>query len=223
MAIKLLSDQTIGKIAAGEVIERPVSIVKELLENAVDSGATRIAVEIRNGGSGEIRVVDDGCGIPAAEMALAVQRHATSKLSEFSDLERVRTLGFRGEALASIAAVSRIQIRSSEPNVPVGTTLVSQFGSSPEISPGPPVGGTTVTVNDLFANVPARLKFLKQPSTESTAIQRVVAAYAASRADLSIRLTIDERTVFSTDGTARWLLPWTWFTAARWERIGKTF
>src|SRR5687768_1985905 len=148
MAIHLLTDQTIGKIAAGEVIERPASIVKELLENSIDSGASQIAISIVEGGVREIRVVDNGCGISAADLPLAVHRHATSKLRDFSDLDNVATLGFRGEALASIAAVSRLQIRSGVAEG--GAALASEFGAQPQVNPASASAGTTVTVCDLF-------------------------------------------------------------------------
>jgi DNA mismatch repair protein MutL len=199
MPIQILTEQTIGKIAAGEVIERPASIVKELLENSLDSGATQISIAIREGGLREIRVVDNGCGIAPGELPLAVHRHATSKLREFDDLLHVATLGFRGEALASIAAVSRLHIRSAEAGTSAAS-LTTDFGADPEIRPASGAAGTTVTVSDLFENVPARRKFLRQPTTEATAIQRMVSAYAASRPDVAFQLEIDGRLSFATDG-----------------------
>jgi DNA mismatch repair protein MutL len=199
MPIRVLTEQTIGKIAAGEVIERPASIVKELLENSLDSGASQISIAISEGGLREIRVVDNGCGIAGEELPLAIQRHATSKLCEFDELSRVATLGFRGEALASIAAVARLQIRSAEVGRPA-SSLRTDFGAPPDVRTSSGASGTTVKVNDLFENVPARRKFLRQPSTESTAIQRIVAAYAASRPDVAFHLEIDGRASFTTDG-----------------------
>jgi DNA mismatch repair protein MutL len=199
MPILILTEQTIGKIAAGEVIERPASIVKELLENSLDSGATQVSIAIREGGLREIRVVDNGCGIAAGDLPLAIHPHATSKLREFDDLLHVATLGFRGEALASIAAVSRLQIRSAEPGSSAAS-LATDFGADPEIRPASGAAGTTVTVSDLFENVPARRKFLRQPTTEATAIQRAVSAYAASRPDVAFQLEIDGRLSFATDG-----------------------
>jgi DNA mismatch repair protein MutL len=199
MAIQILTEQTIGKIAAGEVIERPASIVKELLENSLDSGATQISIAVRDGGLREIRVIDNGSGIAPGELALAVHRHATSKLREFDDLLHVATLGFRGEALASIAAVSRLHIRSAEAGSSAAS-LVTEFGADPEIRPASGASGTSVTVSDLFENVPVRRKFLRQPATEATAIQRMVSAYAASRPDVAFQVEIDGRLSFATDG-----------------------
>ncbi len=201
MAIKLLSESTIGKIAAGEVIERPASIVKELLENALDSGATSIDIEIERGGLDGIRITDNGSGIAESELTLAIQRHATSKLGEFGDLESIRTLGFRGEALASVAAVSSLRIRSATNDQSGASTLSSDFGGAIAVTRTSGSRGTTVDVRELFQNVPARLKFLKQPSTETTAIGRVVSAYAANRPDIAFRLVTDSRPSFSTDGS----------------------
>ena len=200
MPIRVLTEQTIGKIAAGEVIERPASIVKELLENSLDSNASQISIAFADGGLREIRIADNGCGISSEELPLAIQRHATSKLREFEELSRVATLGFRGEALASIAAVARLQIRSAEVGRP-SSLLRTEFGETPDIRAAAGSAGTTVTVSDLFENVPARRKFLRQPSTESTALQRVVAAYAASRPDVAFQLEIDGRPSFATDGS----------------------
>jgi DNA mismatch repair protein MutL len=201
MALRLLDDRTIGKIAAGEVVERPVSAVKELLENSLDAGATRIRVTVRGGGIELIEVVDNGCGISAEDLPLAVQRHATSKLASFEDLDRLATLGFRGEALPSIGAVSSLAIRSRPHDAAHASLLRLEYG---QISPVVPVGaaeGTAVTVRDLFGNVPARRKFLRQPGTETGYIQRAVAAYAAIYPNVAIDLNVDGRRVFTTDGS----------------------
>ena len=201
MALRLLSQETIGKIAAGEVVERPASVVKELLENALDAGARRIAIEVRGGGCDLIEIGDDGCGIAADDLPLAVQRHATSKLQSFEDLDRLGTLGFRGEALPSIAAVSRLTIRSRSPDAAVATELAIDFGAvRPARAVAAPVG-TTVTVRDLFGNVPARRKFLRQSATEAAYAQRAVAAYAAAYPAVQIALTVDGRRVLGTDGS----------------------
>lgn len=199
MTIRPLSEQTIGKIAAGEVIERPASIVKELLENAIDAGATDIDVEIAGGGLELVRVSDSGTGIASDQLALALARHATSKLEDFTDLTRIRTLGFRGEALASIAAVSQLELRSTYGNR-IGAAITSEFGHVGLPHPAGNSVGTTVTVRHLFENVPARKKFLKQPTTESTVITRVTSAYAAAFPGISFRLESDCRRLFATDG-----------------------
>jgi DNA mismatch repair protein MutL len=201
MPVRLLDAHTIGKIAAGEVVDRPVSVVKELVENALDAGAKRIAVEIEDGGSRAIRVTDDGSGMSAEDLALAVERHATSKLIQFDDLEDLHTLGFRGEALPSIGAVSRLTIRSAVAGGAAGAELVIDFGTRRSLKPGGSPVGTTVTVQDLFGNVPARRKFLKQPSTEAAYITRLIGAYACHRCDVRWSLTVDGRRSVSTSGT----------------------
>jgi DNA mismatch repair protein MutL len=201
MTLRLLDERTIGKIAAGEVVERPASVVKELLENALDAGATRVRIAIRGGGSELIEVVDDGHGIDAADIPLAVQRHATSKLSAFEDLDRLTTLGFRGEALPSIGAVSSLAIRSRAATCDHATLLRVTFGETAEPVVVGAAPGTAVTVRDLFANVPARRKFLRQPGTETAYIQRAVAAYAVTYPAVAFDLTIDNRRSFVTDGS----------------------
>lgn len=200
MPVRLLSPETIGKIAAGEVVERPVSVVKELIENAIDAGATEIAVEVEEGGSRLIRVSDNGSGMDADSLALAVQRHATSKLASFDDLDTLHTLGFRGEALPSIGAVARLEISTAQPGANAGSRILLDFGSVQPVRPIAALGGTTVVVEDLFANVPARRKFLRQPGTESTYISRLIGAYACERSDIRWSLVSDGRRVLSTDG-----------------------
>src|SRR5262245_61655152 len=201
MTLRLLDERTIGKIAAGEVVERPVSVVKELLENAIDAGSSRIRVAVGGGGIALVEVVDDGCGIAADDLSLAVQRHSTSKLTSFEDLDRLATLGFRGEALPSIGAVSTLTIRSRTPDANHASQLRVDFG---EVAPVTAVGaaaGTSVTVRDLFANVPARRKFLRQAATETGYVQRAVAAYAAAYSHISLELTVDGRRVFVSAGS----------------------
>lgn len=200
MPVRMLSPETIGKIAAGEVVERPVSVVKELIENAIDAGATAIDVEIEEGGSRLVRVSDDGEGMDADSLALAVQRHATSKLAAFDDLESLHTLGFRGEALPSIGAVSRLEISTAQRGVSAGSRILIDFGAVQPVRPIAARAGTTVVVEDLFANVPARRKFLRQPGTESTYISRMIGAYACERSDIRWSLVSDGRRVLSTDG-----------------------
>lgn len=198
MPIQLLKDETIGKIAAGEVVERPVSVVKELVENAIDAGATRISVEIGQGGGKLIRVSDNGTGMSRDDLPLAVTRHATSKLTSFDDLEHLHTLGFRGEALPSISAVADVTIRSS--NGQGGGAIAVDYGRVGAATVDAAPQGTTVTVQDLFANVPARRKFLRQPSTEATYISRMIGAYACNRSDIQWSLTSDGRRSIRTDG-----------------------
>ncbi len=201
MPIQLLTTETIGKIAAGEVVERPASVVKELLENALDAGARRISVEIRNGGSDLIEVVDDGHGMSPEDLAAAIQRHATSKLSAFEDLDTLRTLGFRGEALPSIAAVASVLIASRTADAPVGSEVRVDFGAVGPVDMAAIPMGTRVSVRDLFANVPARRKFLRQASTEAGYATRVVSSYAAAYTGVAVTLTVDGRRVFGTDGS----------------------
>ncbi len=200
MSIRQLDPQTIGKIAAGEVIERPASVVKELVENALDAGATRISVAIEGGGTTRIEVVDNGRGIAAEQIPLALQRHATSKLEAFEDLDNLRTLGFRGEALPSIAAVSRLTIRSRPPGEERGTQAIVTFGTDDPVSPVAAPEGTSVIVEDLFENVPARRKFMRRPSTETQSAQRAVEAYALANPDVAFSLAIEGRRVFTTQG-----------------------
>ena len=201
MPVRLLDPRTIGKIAAGEVIDRPVSVVKELVENAIDAGARSIRVEIEEGGSRAIRVVDDGSGMLGDDLVLAVERHATSKLVQFDDLEALDTLGFRGEALPSIGAVSRLTIRSAVAGQGAGAEILIDFGEQRSLTAGGSPAGTSVTVEDLFGNVPARRKFLKQPATEAAYITRMMGAYACHRSDIRWSLTVDGRKTVSTAGT----------------------
>lgn len=201
MPIQMLTTETIGKIAAGEVVERPSSVVKELIENAIDAGATRISIEIEGGGSTLIRVTDDGSGMSASDLSMAVQRHATSKLQVFDDLEQLHTLGFRGEALPSIGAVSNLVIRSAPRSGGGGAVLAIPYGVEETPRPEAVPVGTSVSVHDLFGNVPARRKFLRQASTESSYISRLIGAYACNRPEIRWSLTNDGRKVLTTPGT----------------------
>ena len=197
MSIRVLPPEVADAIAAGEVVERPASVVKELLENALDAGATRLTVEIRGAGRSLIRVVDDGAGIAPEELQLAFQRHATSKLARLQDLEMIATLGFRGEALASIAAVADVECTSS------GRRLRVRAGSLVEEGAAGPAPGTVMEVRDLFANTPARLKFLKSVATETAACLRVVQQYSLLRPELRFRVLVDGRTALQTAGGGR--------------------
>ncbi|MDR1572966.1 MAG: DNA mismatch repair endonuclease MutL, partial [Clostridiales Family XIII bacterium] len=188
------------KIAAGEVVTGPASVVKELIENSLDAGARAITVEIRNGGKSLIRVSDDGAGIPAEQVRTAFLRHATSKLRHLSDLSRINTLGFRGEALTSIAAVSRLELYTKTAEAKAGAMIRIEGG---EVTGEKPVGaekGTTVVVTDLFFNTPARLKFLKSDRAEGARVIDAVSVLALSRADVKVRLIAGDAILFSTPG-----------------------
>jgi DNA mismatch repair protein MutL len=203
MPIHILSPDVVAKIAAGEVVERPASVVKELLENSLDAGARSIRIEVRGGGRQELRVVDDGSGIPSAEIALACQRHATSKLASAEDLYRIRTLGFRGEALASVAAVSHFTLVSRPAGQEVGMEVRVDGGQPAGISPRACTIGTIVTVRDLFYNTPARLKFLRQPRTEASFIHVLVTDYALAHPAVAFYLSSDGRTLLRTSGSGQ--------------------
>lgn len=201
MTIHRLTEETIGKIAAGEVIERPAAVVKELIENSIDAGARRIDVSITEGGGAEIAVRDDGSGIAFDDLHLAVERHATSKITTAIDLGSLRTLGFRGEALSSLAAVSHVQIRSIAKGAKTGGVLDARFGVTDAAAPIAWGGGTAVVARNLFENVPARRKFLRQPATESGYVSRIVGAYALAYPSVAISLTVDGKLQFGTDGS----------------------
>ena len=203
MAIHILPPDVANKIAAGEVVERPASVVKELIENALDAGATTVRVEIREGGIRLIRVVDNGAGIPAGDVPLAVQRHATSKITSAEDLNAIRTLGFRGEALASIASVSRLTLVTRHREDDAGTLLLVEGGRELRHEPAPHPVGTTATVEHLFFNTPARRKFLKTPRTEAGRVHQVVTRYALAFPDVRFTLVSDGRTVLQTAGNGR--------------------
>jgi DNA mismatch repair protein MutL len=202
--IKVLDKDTVARIAAGEVVERPAAVVKELVENAIDSGATEIAVEARGGGVGVIQVSDNGSGIAPEELEIAFQRHATSKLSGTADLDSISTLGFRGEALPSIAAVAEVEMISC----PAGKS-----GAFISFVDGKVVGkgsrarstGTTVTVRNLFRSVPARLKFLRSTATENGHIANIVSQYALAYPEIKFTLAMDGRPTVSTTGSGRLL------------------
>jgi len=201
MPIRVLPDHVASQIAAGEVVERPASVVKELIENAIDAGATSIEVETRGGGKSFISVVDDGAGVPRREVELAFHRHATSKLITANDLESITTLGFRGEALASIAAVSRMTFATRAAGEELGTYLRLEGGeivSRREVGRPP---GTAVTVEGLFYNVPARRKFLRTERTERRHVDRWVTRYAMAYPDLRFALDHGDRSAFQSPGT----------------------
>jgi DNA mismatch repair protein MutL len=188
MPIRVLPGELVDQIAAGEVIERPASIVKELIENSLDAGASRIEIDIERGGIGLVRVRDDGRGIESQELPLALARHATSKIASLDDLEAVTTLGFRGEALPSMGSVSRLRILSRTASADHGSEIAIEGGAQASPRPAAHPTGTTVEVRDLFFNVPARRKFVKSEATELGHIARLVERLALSRFDVSFRL-----------------------------------
>ncbi len=203
MSIHILSDDLAAKIAAGEVIERPASVVKELIENSIDADAREIKIEIRNGGQRLIRVADNGIGVPAREVETAFARHATSKITSADDLFNIRTLGFRGEALPSIAAVARVTLITRARDEESGTQIRVDGGKIVEQrAQGAPMG-TLVTVEDLYRHVPARLKFLKTPATEAGHIADLINAYALAYPHLRFSLESDGRLAFQSPGTGK--------------------
>ncbi len=198
--INVLSFAVANLIAAGEVVDRPASAVKELVENAIDSGADRITVEIQNGGVTFMRVADNGCGMEPDDLPVAVRRHATSKIKTAEDLESVGTLGFRGEALAAIASVSNMRIISKTADAEYGAMLEVSGGNILGLSERACATGTTVIVEDLFANVPARRKFLKRDVTEAAAVSVIVEKVALSKPSISFKLIVDGAVKFETAG-----------------------
>ncbi len=203
MPIRVLSEKVASQIAAGEVVERPASVVKELVENSIDAGARNIEVETRDGGKRFIRVIDDGGGVPAAEVELAFHRHSTSKLTTADDLARITTLGFRGEALASIAAVSHMTFATRAADEPLGTLVRLEGGRivTRQESGRPP--GTAVKIENLFFNVPARLKFLRTERTERRHIDQWLTRYAMAYPELRFTLSHDGRNVFQSPGLGK--------------------
>lgn len=195
--IKPLPKQLINKIAAGEVVERPASVLKELVENSIDSGATRIEIEIEKSGIQLIKIVDNGCGIAEDQIEIAFARHATSKISSFDELEQLLSYGFRGEALPSIASVSRMRMVSRPADQEVGTEIIFEGGVLLSKKPIAAAPGTMIEVGDLFYNTPARRKFLKAESTEARHISRYAMALAMGRSDIGFSLKLNNRNVFN--------------------------
>lgn len=201
--IQVLSKNTIDQIAAGEVIERPASVVKELTENAIDAGASAISVEIKKGGISEIRITDNGCGIPVKQIHAAFLRHATSKLREAKELDSIHSLGFRGEALSSIAAVSMVTMITKASEEDFGSQFMIEGGKEGELQEIGAPDGTTFIVRNLFYNTPARKKFLKSQQTESGYVQSMMEHLALSHPEISFRFSTDGRERLQTSGNGK--------------------
>jgi DNA mismatch repair protein MutL len=196
-----LSPETVAKIAAGEVVERPASVVKELVENSLDAGASQISIDVKGSGVSFIRVSDNGAGLPADQAEMAFQRHATSKIADLADLEGATTLGFRGEALPSIAQVAQVEMLTCGEGGAAGVYLSLREGKTVKREARACPQGTAVTVRDLFRNVPARLKFLKSATTESNQISNLVGQYCLAFPEVRFTLSIDGRTALRTPGS----------------------
>ncbi len=198
--IHLLSPDTINRIAAGEGIERPASIVKELVENALDAGASSVTVDVQNGGISFLRVTDNGCGMEKDDIPTAFLRHATSKIKEEADLQHIRSLGFRGEALASIASVAKVELLTKRKEDFLGSRYVIEGGEEKSFEDAGCPDGTTFFIRDLFYNVPARRKFLKSSVTEAGYISETMNRFAVARSDVAFNVMLQGRTVLHTSG-----------------------
>lgn len=214
--IKVLPKSVAELIAAGEVVERPSSVIKELVENSIDAGSTLVTVEIKNGGVTYMRVTDNGCGIRRSDVTVAFKRHATSKVSTDSDLNAIATLGFRGEALAAISSVSRIQMMTKTRDEDDGTLYTADGGEGVNVSDAGCPDGTTVIVRDLFFNTPARMKFLKKDVAEGNSVGAVLDHIALSHPEISFRFIRDGKNVFSTPGDGKLM-------SAIYEVLGREF
>lgn len=201
--IRLLSDDVIGKIAAGEVVERPAAAIKEMVENSLDAGATAITVEIRDGGISYFRVTDNGTGIQQSEIRMAFERHATSKISTAQDLSAIQTLGFRGEALASIASVAHVTCTTRTKSDSSGIKIVNKGGKIESIEEAACPEGTTFVVRDLFFNTPVRLKFLKKPTTEAGYVSDLMMRLILSRPDVSFRYVSQGKVLYHSAGDGK--------------------
>ena len=202
MSIKILTEETINKIAAGEVVERPANVVKELVENSLDANSTAIEIEIKGAGHRLIRVRDNGAGIPSDEIGLAVTRHATSKISGFDDLQKLNSMGFRGEALPSIAAVSNLIIQSQTPNSATGWELRLSGGKIIKETSWAGAIGTNIEVSDIFFNTPAREKFLKSDTTERGRALKIIEELALAWHAVSFKVISEGKQVLETPKTS---------------------
>lgn len=203
MPIRQLAPDVAAKIAAGEVVERPASVVKELIENSIDAGSTQIRVDLMNGGLQLIRVTDNGSGIPLEELPLALERHATSKVSVIDDLEQIHSLGFRGEALASIAAVAEVTLLSRPRGTEQGAQISAESGRISNAAPAASPVGTTITVRNLFSAVPARLKFLKSRNTEVSHCHHLLEQYALAYPEIRFTVSSEGKQIFATPGDGK--------------------
>ena len=195
-----LDEKTASKIAAGEVVERPAMVVKELVENAIDADASEITVEIKKGGKAFIKVTDNGKGIHYEDLNLVFERHATSKIRKIEDLYQTHSLGFRGEALASICAVSNLELITMRADEKLGMKVSAAGGSIHKITEVGTVKGTTLLIRDLFYNTPARLKFLKSDQAEGRSITELMSYLALSHPEISFKYTSDDKLIFHTQG-----------------------
>lgn len=198
--IVLLDDLTINQIAAGEVIERPASVVKELIENSIDAGATKIDIEVQNGGIKKIRIIDNGCGMAKDDLEFAFERHATSKIRTADDLETVKSMGFRGEALASVAAISNVELVTKTANDTIGHKIIVEGGDVIEKTEIGAQNGTSITITNLFYNTPVRYKFLKKDYTELGYIEDTVTRIALANPNVAIKLKNENKTIVQTSG-----------------------
>ena len=198
--INLLPKQVSELIAAGEVVERPSSVIKELVENSIDAGATVITVEIKNGGISYIRITDNGCGISREDVPLAFLRHATSKIKVGNDLDRISTLGFRGEALAAVSSVSRVELLTKTKEEQIGTHYLIEGSEEKDYSDAGCPDGTTIIIRDLFYNTPARMKFLKKDVSEANSCAAVIDRIALSHPEISFKFIREGNQTLSTMG-----------------------
>ena len=198
--IVLLDELTINKIATGEVIERPASVIKEMVENSIDAGAKNITVEIKNGGISYIRVTDNGKGIQKDDLEMAFERHATSKIRHADDLNKIKFMGFRGEALASIAAISHVELCSKTEDSKIGSKIIVEGGKVLKQEECACINGTTITVKNLFYNTPVRYKFLRKDYTESGYIEDAISRLALINTNIAFKLINTGKTVIQTNG-----------------------
>ena len=201
--IRLLSEEVIGKIAAGEVVERPSAAIKELVENSLDAGANAVTVEIRDGGISYFRVTDNGCGIRSSDIRMAFERHATSKIRTSEDLTSIATLGFRGEALASVAAVSHVTLTTRTHEDTSGIRVTNNGGTIEKIEEASCSEGTTIIVRDLFYNTPVRLKFLKKPATETSFVTETIMHLILSRPDVAFLFFSNGKKIYQSVGDGK--------------------